>query len=600
MKDKMFQLIWAVGLRLFLLICFFLCFLLLGFYLYYIYKYPDPLNKKLKDLSKHYPPDLILKTGAKLHPPEKRFQHFLNFPPAKPKGALRIGAFGDSHTYGKEVYKTEAYPYQLQELLNQRFPNKHIEVLNFGVSGAGFHEQFFLYQEYAKKFELDYILLGPKGFWPRRDLNFRRSRLLPFLSYPKSRFILSQDNGLRLAHIKGETLEERRKNYYSFFPSFTVFRYNREIFPFWQYLYPALLKTPNPFYYTPLSMDEEAFQINKRLLKKIEERHHKKILFFTRDERVFRRYQPLARLYNINLILEGRETGAYKRFSHGSSLNNELLANIYFNALLGHERLSVKIIGCSFFKKPLSRLEKPHGPAFDAISSIQIMGGSTALASLNRNTNYYRSYSGATLKETKSLLFFSNKEDLIKTVYFSLPIPLREGMPLGIKLKNGESIKWGAIRPLTSARKVFGFYTKSLRYWLHKVKGDKDSWRITFNLYPLLREIKALSKKPVSQDDLAEARLLVGNHEIGHLRLRRKKRKSVLVFVPSQKNKKTFLMMGPGSGKVREKNFPDEFALSLKITGEGGKALKSLIPDWTCKKENLKIHLSLPNFEPLK
>lgn len=112
-----------------------------GLYFYYLYKYP-----KFQDgehLLKWYPEKILLKTGSNLPTPEKRIQHFLNFSPLKEKGVIRIGTFGDSFTYGTEVDKKGTYPYLLQQLFDREFPEKKIEVLNFGVTGHGFQEQFF-------------------------------------------------------------------------------------------------------------------------------------------------------------------------------------------------------------------------------------------------------------------------------------------------------------------------------------------------------------------------------------------------------------------------------------------------------------------------
>ena len=173
----------------FLFVCFFTFFIISGFYIYYLYKYPKPHDKKY--LSKYYPKDFILKMGGRLRTPQKRFQHFLNFSPVKHPDAIRIGTFGDSHTYGSEVEKTETYPYQLQKLLDTKFPHKKIEVLNFGMEGHSFQEQFLLWEKYAKNYKLDYILLGPRGFYPNREVTFRINWNFRYFKYPKDRFILS-------------------------------------------------------------------------------------------------------------------------------------------------------------------------------------------------------------------------------------------------------------------------------------------------------------------------------------------------------------------------------------------------------------------------
>ena len=247
----------------FLYVFLFLLCLILGVYIYYLYKYPKPHDKNY--LLKYYPKDIILKTGGRLttpNRPEERIQHFLNFSPTKKPGVIRVGVFGDSHTFGAEVDKTETYPYQLQGLLNQRFPNKKIEVLNFGINSNGFQEQFLLWEKYSKSYGLDYILLGPRSFYPYREVTFRHHWILEAPMYPRERFILSpppppckiykrrynkqvfkyerlkKDECIKRVHIKGDTLEERYKNNYTLIPSWTALRYSKRPFLIWEIFFP--------------------------------------------------------------------------------------------------------------------------------------------------------------------------------------------------------------------------------------------------------------------------------------------------------------------------------------------------------------------------
>ncbi len=53
---------------------------------------------------------------------------------AKPAGLLRIACLGDSSTFGFNVEADDAYPHQLQELLDADYPGR-FQVLNFGVPG---------------------------------------------------------------------------------------------------------------------------------------------------------------------------------------------------------------------------------------------------------------------------------------------------------------------------------------------------------------------------------------------------------------------------------------------------------------------------------
>ncbi|MDE0092179.1 MAG: hypothetical protein OXN83_02700, partial [Oligoflexia bacterium] len=200
----------------------FIVFFIFGFYIYYRYKYfgySQDFDRAYKFYKEIYPEDIILKTGARLVAPEERFQHFLNFSPKKKKGVIRIGAFGDSYTFGTEIKKTASYPYYLQQFFNENFPKRSIEVLNFGVGGSGVTEQFFLWEKYAEIYHLDYILIGPASFYSERVTGFTLPG--PYIQNPKNRFILTENHQIKEVHIKGKTLKERFKNYYKLIPSWT-------------------------------------------------------------------------------------------------------------------------------------------------------------------------------------------------------------------------------------------------------------------------------------------------------------------------------------------------------------------------------------------
>jgi len=50
-------------------------------------------------------------------------------------GDIHIICIGDSFTYGLGVPRSEAYPSQLEKVLNNAYPQKHIKVINLGVPG---------------------------------------------------------------------------------------------------------------------------------------------------------------------------------------------------------------------------------------------------------------------------------------------------------------------------------------------------------------------------------------------------------------------------------------------------------------------------------
>ncbi|MCZ0933169.1 MAG: hypothetical protein OXJ52_08465 [Oligoflexia bacterium] len=617
----------------------FLGFFIVGFYTYYKYKMPKPpyVDSKLYDL---YSKDIILKTGGLLHQPQERFQHFLNFPAEKKKGAIRIGAFGDSHTFGDEVEKTATYPYYLQELFNKKLPNHFVEVLNFGVSAVGFPEQFFLWEKYAKAYQLDYVLLGPVGFYSARNTRFTFHNMSYWL--PKNRFIITKKNQLRPVHIKGDTVQKRFENYYSLMPAWTALRYDKQPFKIYEILFPFLrYKIKNPFYYTKMSEDEEAVKINKQLLRKINESYPKKLLFFTNSLWLYQLYesdislsdiynhQPLGSWYNLNLM--PFTSSFYQVFWHESSLGNRLIAQFYFNALLGKTRFFLNIIQCYFklsdpsssasyraggndesigldfsaksvnpiempSQKPVSekagvregaQLESPHKNRIidlDLVNKIKVLGQDTLLFNLriNASDHHHRGGShGSQKKGTKSFLAFLNKKEFLRSVYIPLSFQLKEGMKVYIQLKNDKQIELGSTRPLDVSNKFFALYT-------NRVIATADYSYTHLFLY--------LSKKGLKIKERGE--LFIDNYKLGQVANERLHGKDLLKFIPNIGYSKTFLMMGP-QDSIRETDFPKEFPVFINYQAKAGKNFKSLIPDWTCRKERQEINLNLPHFEPL-
>ena len=581
-------------------IFYFLLFFISGLYLYYKYKYPAPyINSELYSL---YPEDIILKTGGLLTQPQKRFQHFLNFSSKKSNGAIRIGAFGDSHTFGDEVGKHSAYPYYLQALFNKNFPKYSIEVLNFGISAVGFPEQFFLWEKYAKVYQLDYILLGPAGFYSNRNTRF------VFHSFnvdriPKNRFILTDNHKLKEVHIKGDTLQERFKSYYSLAPSWTALHYDKQPFKIYEMLFPFLrYKVKNPFYYTKISEDEEAVKINTKLLEKINKIYFKKILFFTNKEKLYKLYKPYSHLYNLNLI--SPVDSFYKVFSHESSLGNELIAQFYFNALLGKTSFFLNIIRCYFkdnkgvsyssklnFSKKIG-MKSNH---LDSADSIKILGrerggggGGNPLFNLRINilkSHYINgSYKNHKTEGTKSFLTFLDKNNFLRSVYIPIPFQLKEGMKVYIQLKNKKQINLGSIESLDTYSHFFVLYVDYLR-------GKIDHSYTHYFIYFSERGLKIKITKP--------AELFIGNYKLGQVISEQVYRESLLKFIPAIGYEKTFLMMGP-QNFVEEKDFSKKFPVYIKYETKEGDRFKSAIPNWICKKEKQKINLDLPHFEPLK
>ena len=576
-----------------LYLLFFLLFFVPGFYAYYLYNYPDP--PKRDGLLEYYPEDFLLKVGGKLLFPEERFQHFLNFPPFKKKDSVRIGTFGDSHVFGSEVDKTVSYPYLLQQLFDKRFPNKTIEVLNFGVPGTGFQEHFLLWEKYSKIYNLDYILLGPRGFYSNREVTFRINWAFRHFIYPRERFILYDDD-LKQVHIKGDSLKERYKNYYKLIPTWMALRYDRRPFKTWERLLPFLrYNIQNPFYYTEMSDKKESAKINILLLEKIRNSHNKKILFFTDHTPIFNNYRNSQQhFYNLNYLqLKVNHNRFYRVFAHGSSLKNEILAHIYFNALIGRTEFSLKIINCYF--KEIDFIGEKLIKNLYKVQSIKVIDKKGAFLATFRhndsdhNHNVVDSYFNRKEKETKSFLGFSNRVDFLDFPVFPLPIQLKTGMRIYIQLPNKKKVDLGKIRALDQFEKFFVFYEDFIK--------KKEHQTIHYESWFLLNEMPSFLKYQIDKmtDSLD---LFIEDYKLGRLQFDNLNKKRNLRFIPVNGYKKSFLMMGP-SQSVREKDFSSEFSLYIQYNMNDSESFESLIPDWKCKKEDNFIYLQLPHFDPL-
>ena len=91
------------------------------------------------------------------------------------------------------------------------------------------------------------------------------------------------------------------------------------------------------------------------------------------------------------------------------------------------------------------------------------------------------------------------------------------------------------------------------------------------------------------------AELFIDDYKLGELIYD----KEVLKLALKDGYSKTFLMMGP-QNSVRAADFQKDFPIYINYKTKGGNSFKSLIPDWTCKKEKKGVTIDLPYFEPLK
>lgn len=188
---------------------------------------------------------------------------FVNSTMAKPPGVTRIGAFGDSHTYGEEVDERSDFPGQLGDLLAQDGVG-NVEVLNFGSSWHGFHQAYIMWDEVASQYELDAVLLGPYTFWSDHETRLNHTNdILPY--YLHARFIAEGDDA-QMVEVIGDSHSQRFDAYHAFLTPWRYLRYDRNDPAFLAALLPAGQTLGNPFYYDRRPELAEATAINRVLL----------------------------------------------------------------------------------------------------------------------------------------------------------------------------------------------------------------------------------------------------------------------------------------------------------------------------------------------
>ena len=595
--------------RFFVFSSFFIFFFAAGFYIYHLSKFPshDTLSNRLNQLRKYYPDDILIKTGSNLAEPELRINHFLKFPIKKKRETTRVGTFGDSHTFGVETHKEANYPAQLQKLFEKHFTSQKVEVLNFGKGGHSFQQQFFLWEKYAKLYGIDYILYGPRGLYYKKDLTFAyNSSFNENFRFPRNRFFLSEKEGLKLASIKGIHPEDQYKNYYSLIPSLTALRYGKRPFQLWESYFPFLReRLKNPFYYSSdLPEHIESPKINKILLKKIRKDYNKKILLLVDTKWSFESYSDNKNLYNLNFFDSLSQTAfLYKVFGHKSSLGNELVASVYFNALTGKKKFSLNVFNCYFNKMDFS-VVKEHLD-FKNVKRIFIGTKNTAVGEirLNSSDHYYKKGGGSfsKIKNTKSLIGFSGSSvnDFGLPPYFPVPFELNKKSKIYIissppphthtfsLSSDKKKFVLGHVKPLDVSGKIFNFYANYIS-WIKYV----DHTYARFQLEKLPLDIKAQLLQHRNQ----KTYLYVDNYVLGELLQTTIYGQSVFILKPK---KHTLLMMGP-MHLIKEQELPSDFPLYIHYFMEDARVLKSAIPEWSCIKKNKIYKLSLPNFKPIK
>ncbi len=102
-----------------------------------------------------------------------------DFATPKPPGVFRIMILGDSLTWGAGLAPDERYGSLLEKSLNETYPGKKFEVLNFGIPGGPTIEERDILRKYKEQVQPDLIIVGfcindpqPKG----QDYSVERER----------------------------------------------------------------------------------------------------------------------------------------------------------------------------------------------------------------------------------------------------------------------------------------------------------------------------------------------------------------------------------------------------------------------------------------
>lgn len=257
---------------------------------------------------------------------------------AKPPRTIRIGAFGDSFTWGDEVAAGLDFPSQLQKLLGSA---GRFEVFNFGNSWHGFHQAFKIWEDYGRLFDLDFILLGPEGFGYLRGATFNHG--FPTApDYLHGRYIL-EGNDVRFIDVVGEPdFRDRFAQYYRFIPHLSYLRFDRTPPVFIRALLPGDRSLENPFYYSRLRLQDEQLEIDRRLLNKLSMSSSRVILAHINPEvvAVGRRVPGL-----LSEQIPELATFPYRASHlHFSGMGNWLIAKLFRDLVLGSHVITLPVL----------------------------------------------------------------------------------------------------------------------------------------------------------------------------------------------------------------------------------------------------------------
>ena len=398
--------------------------------------YQEPIFPKLSQKQvlnlgwAHFDPTTLKGPFTKRRPPKSSYT---NFAESKPPHTVRIGIFGDSNVWGREVKYDFDFPTLLQDYFHE-YGLHHIQVLNFGVPGYGMHQTFLMWEYLGQKYNLDFTIFLPFKFHVERDLTyiFLRNSYCPI----HARYIIT-NVGVTLSPVMGNSRKEACSLYHRLFPPWQYIRYDRKAPAFLRVLVPEGRQFKfNPFYYSNMEEKEEALTSYEILFKhfanqanhpiivcadpdicKLREKISGEIHFF--ESHVRRISHRIPSLY----VAPGR---------HLSALGNEMRAQEMFSFLTGQRQPKLPVVTLSSTTPDFPQKQFESPPPLYEYEEIraQINGHVAADFVTNR-----KDQSGWRLNET--LAFKKNRISSLLWAFGQRGIRF---IPVSSPLKNGDTL----------------------------------------------------------------------------------------------------------------------------------------------------------------
>lgn len=299
-------------------------------------------------------------------------RHDMHAVSPRPPEVIRIGAFGDSFTFGDEVAASESYPARLQQLFRKDgFGN--VEVINFGANGLGLSETTHLWEAFGKKLDLAFVVLGPMTLFPDREVTFNHFLELDAESI-HGRYVL-EDRALRWLDPIPEPPGGRRSDeYLRFIPRWIYLRYDRRPPLVLQALLPRGKTVRNPFYYRSDSVEDEAAELYPALLRRWAS-GGSQVVLTQLDEENLRYAAGLEDTLVIAAIgAPSNQFFTRRTMGHLAGTGNELVAEIVHDILLGKNPAKIPVLDVA------RELELKPVPPLGELAAVNLLVGDQRVA----------------------------------------------------------------------------------------------------------------------------------------------------------------------------------------------------------------------------